>query len=172
MHLLLHHLPGFLNVFLFSFLSHLNFEILVRFAGASAFDWILLSAPSGWDRFFVVLLTSPPKNTKQLAWSFSLKKYKRRQTETRAPLTSLKLALLLNRPGPGAAGGVSWLSPVLVVLSVVCSEFWVEGTGGRGPFCKAREMDAPADLGKVCETVPIKCTREVTQTYSIVDLFK
>jgi len=39
----------------------------------------------------------------------------------------------------------------------------MEGTGGKGPFCKAREMDAPADLGSVLATGSIKYVGKVSQ---------
>lgn len=84
-------------------------------------------------------------------------------------LTCLKLARFLILSGTTGAcegGGIQggfWLS--VSVPFGVCWEVLVlvlrliEGTGGKGPFFRAREMDAPADLGIVCDTGPVKHAR-------------
>lgn len=79
------------------------------------------------------------------------------------PLTCLKLALFLILSGSagasvGGGGGIRHRFTPSECCGV-CREVvlpLIGGTGGKGLFFRAMEMDAPAALGNVWETGPVK----------------
>lgn len=88
-------------------------------------------------------------------------------------LTYLKLAVFLILSGAAGAGvdggggiqGGIWLWSW---VSLPCGVSWeallplMEGIGGKGPFFRARETDAPAALGNVWDTGPVNRARELS----------
>lgn len=77
--------------------------------------------------------------------------------------TCLKLSLFLilsGTPGAGVDGGGGMCVNCGVCRAVLLP--LMEGTGGKGPFFRAREMDAPAALGNVWDTRPVKYARALS----------
>lgn len=71
--------------------------------------------------------------------------------------------MLSGTTGTGAGGG--GLSSTPSVPRGVCWDamlLFMEGTGGKGPFFRASEMDDPAALGNVWEIDPFEYAKKLS----------